>query len=83
MTPYKSQVSPSVTCHPGRQRFVLQVEGDADRHSIHSLRAILKALTRRYGLRCVSVVVTDTHDVEALESSNDAVSARDRATRKA
>jgi hypothetical protein len=50
-------------CHPvspdtrvrQRQRFVLQVEGDADRHTIHSLRAILKALTRRYGLRCTEV----------------------------
>jgi hypothetical protein len=42
--------------YPNERRvFVLQVEGDADRHSVHSVRLILKALTRRYGLRFVSV----------------------------
>jgi hypothetical protein len=30
--------------------FVLRLEGEPGRHSIHALRALLKALLRRYGL---------------------------------
>jgi hypothetical protein len=74
-------VSPGVTRHPGRQRFLLQVEGDAGQHDVDSLRRLLKALTRRYGLRCVAVEeLMDHQQVEATERSNDAVPARDRAT---
>jgi hypothetical protein len=35
--------------------FTLQVEGDADRHNVASVRAILEALCRKHGLRLRSV----------------------------
>jgi hypothetical protein len=70
-----------LTTDPARLvRFTLRLEGFEDEHTIHELRRLMKILCRRYGLRCVSVVeeLMDTHDVEALERSNDAVPARDR-----
>jgi hypothetical protein len=75
-----------LTTDPARLvRFTLRLEGFEDEHTIHSLRRLMKILCRRYGLRCSEVreELMDTHDVEVLERSNDAVSAPDRGTGKA
>jgi hypothetical protein len=40
-----------------RQVFMLTLEGDDD---IHGLRAILKTLLRRHGLRCTSITAAST-----------------------
>jgi hypothetical protein len=42
----------------GPQRvFVLTLEGDDD---IHGLRAVLKQLLRRHGMRCLSITAAST-----------------------
>jgi hypothetical protein len=45
-----------------RSVFVLRIrlEGDAGGAGIHALRRLLKALLRRYGLRCLSVQMERT-----------------------
>jgi hypothetical protein len=40
---------------PDRPRFVLVLEGEPGQHTLHALRALLKTLLRRLGLRCVAV----------------------------
>jgi hypothetical protein len=41
------------TAPADRPVFVLRLEGEQGRHSIHALRALLKVLLRRHRLRCV------------------------------
>jgi hypothetical protein len=84
-----------LTADPARLvRFTLRLEGFEDEHTIHELRRLMKRLCRTYGLRCTEVrqeamdtdeskLVIAHHRVEALERSNDAIPARDRALRKA
>jgi hypothetical protein len=41
------------TPKPNRPIFTLRIEGEPGPAGIHALRAVLKALLRRHGLRCL------------------------------
>jgi hypothetical protein len=38
-----------------RPVYLLRVRAEPGRHSLHALRAVLKALLRRHGLRCIEL----------------------------
>jgi hypothetical protein len=51
---------------PERPVFVLRIEGKPGAAGIHSLRALLKVLLRKYGFRCISA-----HEIPDRASPDD------------